>query len=171
MKVVLLQDFPGLGKKGDIKEVHDGYGRNFLLPRGFAKVATTPILNQMSADKKSQEKHEELEKEKTAAIKTRLEKLNLIFKVKMGGKDQPFGSITPTKILNELERKGIRLEKELLPKESIKTLGTHVLKVKLPYNIKADLKIQIEPESSSAASKVSESKKTATAKKSPKNKK
>ncbi len=146
MKVVLFQDVPGLGKKGEVREVHDGYGRNFLLTRGLAEAATTQALNRLAAKKQSQEKHETKEKSEALALKSKLEKINPVFKVKIGEKGQPFGSITPTKIISELEKQGIHLEKESLPAESIKTLGSHNIKIKLPNNEEAKIKITIEAE-------------------------
>lgn len=146
MRVVLLQDVSGLGKIGEVREVHDGYGRNFLLTRGLAETATPQVLKRLAAKKQSQEKHQEKEKNEILALKLRLEKINPVFKVKIGEKGQPFGSITPTKIITELEKQGVHIEKESLPAESIKTLGSHNIKVKLPDNIEAELKITIEPE-------------------------
>jgi len=150
MKVVLLKDVSGLGKKGEVREVRNGYGRNFLLARGLAETATIQVLNKLATQKQSQEKHLEKEKSEALALKSKLEKINPVFKVKIGEKGQPFGSITPTKIIQELEKQGIHIGKESLPAESIKTLGSHSLKIKLTNNVEAELKITIEAESSSA---------------------
>lgn len=161
MKVVLLRDVAGLGKIGEVREVHDGYGRNFLLVRGLAEIATPQVLNRLNNQKRSQEKHQEKEKSEALALKLRLEKINPVFKVKIGEKGQPFGSITPAKIMAELEKQGIHLKKESLPAESIKTLGSHNIKIKLPDNTEAELKITIKAESSSTPADV----KTAVSKK------
>lgn len=146
MRVVLLQDINGLGKKGDVREVADGYGRNFLLRKNLAEAATPQILNRIASEKASGEKHEEKEKTQAAVLKEKLENTDLSFKVKIGEKGRAFGSVTPTKILAELKRKGINLDKELLPRESIKTLGSRKILVKLPYGLEANLKIFIEAE-------------------------
>lgn len=146
MKVVLLQDVAGLGKKGEVREVRDGYGRNFLLVRGLAEIATPQVLNKLAAKKQTQQKHEEKEKNETIALKLRLEKINPVFKIKIGEKGTPFGSITPTKITAELEKQGLYIKKESLLTESIKTLGSHNIKIKLPHSIEAELKIKIEAE-------------------------
>ncbi len=146
MKVVLLQDIANFGKKGDIKDVSDGYARNFLIPKKLAQTATPQTLSRLREDKAHEEKKLEEEKKRALALKETLGALTLTFKIKVGEKGKPFGGVTPLKIIKELEKRGINLLKEQLPPESIKTTGEHVIKVKLPRNTAADLKILIKPE-------------------------
>ncbi len=146
MRVVLLKDVQGLGKKGDIKEVKDGYGRNFLLRNNLAKSLTPQLEKQSAIEKERRDKDVAELKEKSFAFKEKLEKTKLVFKTKIGEAGQAFGSVTPAKIMNELEKRGIRLEKDQILTEPIKTLGEHKIKIKLPHRVEAVLLIVIESE-------------------------
>lgn len=146
MKVVLLKDVASLGKKGDVKDVKDGYGRNFLLRNNLAKMVTPQIDNQLKIDSERLVKNAAGLKEKSAALKEKLGKTKIIFKTKIGKAGRVFGSITPAKILAELKNKGINLEKDQILTEPIKTLGEHKVKIKLPHGVEAELLIAIESE-------------------------
>ncbi|MBI2635646.1 MAG: 50S ribosomal protein L9 [Parcubacteria group bacterium] len=146
MKIVLLQDVDGLGKKGDIKNVSDGYGRNFLLRKGLAEILTPEIENRIKLGKEKQEKDAVKLKSQTAILKENIEKLKLVIKTKIGKTGQAFGSITPVKIAAELEKQGIGLQKEQILSSPVKTLGEHKIKIKLPQGIEAELTILIESE-------------------------
>jgi large subunit ribosomal protein L9 len=149
MRVILLKDVPGLGKKGDIKDVKDGYGRNFLIRDKLAEILTPQITNRLQMEKSQDEKAAGALKEKTLAVKEKIEKLNLAIKTKIGEAGQVFGSVTPVKIIAELEKHDIRIEKEQILSEPIKTLGEHEIKIKLPQGIGAVLVIKIEAETKS----------------------
>ncbi|MDO8676579.1 MAG: 50S ribosomal protein L9 [Candidatus Azambacteria bacterium] len=146
MKIVLLQDIDGLGKKGDIKNVSDGYGRNFLIRKNLVEILTPEIENRIKLREEKQEKDAVKLKSQTAIIKENIEKLKLVIKTKIGKTGQVFGSITPVKIAAELEKQGIRLQKEQILSSPIKTLGEHKIKIKLPQEIGAELTILIESE-------------------------
>ena len=148
MRIVLFQDIPNLGKKGDIKDVSDGYGRNFLIRRKLAEIATPQIEKRLMVQKVKLEKDAAELKQKSLLFKEKLEKTKLVFKTRMGKSGKAFGSITPFKILAELEKKGINLEKEQILTEPIKTLGKNKVKIKLPQGIEAEIDIVIEPEDS-----------------------
>ena len=145
MKIVLLKDVKDLGEKGNIKDVKDGYGRNFLIRKNLAKILTPEIENQIKLGKEKQEKDVFKLKSQTAILKENIEKLKLVIKTKIGKTGQVFGSITPVKIANELEKQGIKLQKEQVLSSPIKTLGEHKVKIKLPQGIGAELTILIEP--------------------------
>lgn len=145
MKVVLLKDVPGLGKKGDTKEVSDGYGRNFLIGKKLAEFVTPQVEKKLETQKATEEKSAEILKAKTLALKEKIENLKLILKTKMGESGQVFGSVTPAKILTELEKRGIKLEKNQVLSKPIKTLGENIVKIKLPQGMEAELKVVIEP--------------------------
>lgn len=144
MKVALLKDVPNLGKIGDIKEVKDGYGRNFLIRRNLAEILTPKIEKRLALQKEIKEKTKIAVTEKTSALKKTIEELKLVFKTKIGKTGKIFGSVTPIKILGELKKQGVNLEKEQVLSEPIKTLGDHNIKIKLPQGIEANLKITIE---------------------------
>jgi large subunit ribosomal protein L9 len=149
MRVILLKDVPGLGKRDDIKDVKDGYGRNFLIRDKLAEILTPQITNRLQMEKSQDEKAAGALKEKTLAVKEKIEKLNLAIKTKIGEAGQVFGSVTPVKIIAELEKHDIRIEKEQILSEPIKTLGEHEIKIKLPQGIGAVLVIKIEAETKS----------------------
>lgn len=146
MKVVLLKDVPNLGKKGNIKDVKDGYGRNFLIRNKLAEILTPAIENRSKTEKAQNEKALAAQKEKLLILKEKIEKLNLIVKTKAGEIGQVFGSVTPFEIVSELQKKGIKIKKENVLSAPIKTLGEHKIKIKLPQETEAELKIAIEPE-------------------------
>lgn len=147
MRVILLKDINGLGKKNDIKDVKDGYGRNFLLRHGLAKILTPQLEMQSEALKERAECAATELKQKMLKLKEKLENVELVFKTKMGESGKTFGSITPAKIVAELEKRGfIKLGKEQILAEPIKTLGKHKIKIKLPQNVEAEINAIIESE-------------------------
>ena len=145
MRVALLKDVPDLGKKGDIKDVSDGYGRNFLIRNRLVEILTPQVAKRLEQEREKEEKTAAALKNQTLVLKEKIEKLKLVLKTKIGESGQVFGSITPTKILAELEKNGIKLEKDQLLSKPIKTLGESKIKIKLPQEIEAELKIIIEP--------------------------
>lgn len=145
MRVVLLKDVPDLGKKGDIKDVSDGYGRNFLMRNKLVEILTPQVARRLEIEREKEEKAAMALKNQTLALKEKIEKLKLVLKTKIGESGQIFGSITPTKILAELEKNSIKLERDQVLSKPIKTLGENKIKIKLPQGIEAELKIIIEP--------------------------
>ncbi len=145
MRVVLLKDVPDLGKKGDTKDVSDGYGRNFLIRNKLVEILTPQVARRLEIEREKEEKTAVALKNQTLVLKEKIEKLKLVLKTKIGKSGQVFGSITPTKILAELEKNGIKLEKNQVLSKPIKTLGENKIKIKLPQEIEAELKITIEP--------------------------
>ena len=146
MRVILLQDIEGLGKKGNVKDVSDGYGRNFLIKKKFAEIITPEIENRIKLGKEKLEKDTAKSTSQTAILKEHIEKLKLIIKTKIGKTGQAFGSVTPLKIATELEKRGIKIQKEQISSAPIKTLGEHTIKIKLPQGIEMELTILIESE-------------------------
>jgi len=144
MRIILLKDVPDLGKKGDIKDVSDGYGRNFLIRNKLAEILTPQVARKLEIEREKEERTTATLKSQTLALKEKIEKLKLVLKTKIGKSGQIFGSVTPTKILAELEKNGIKLEKDQLLSKSIKTLGESKIKIKLPQGIDAELQIIIE---------------------------
>ena len=146
MKVILLQDVKGKGKKGQMLEVSDGYARNFMLPRKLAVEATADAVNTMRmTDKANQEKRQK-EREEAFAISNKLKTLTVVIKAKGGGAGRLFGSVTTQEIADALQKNhGITLDKrKIVMNETIKTVGNYTVKCKLGYEITADLKIKIE---------------------------
>jgi len=144
MKVVLLKDIQDLGKMGDIKNVSDGYGRNFLLRKKLADILNPSTEKRLKSEREKQKKIAAELKESSELLKKKIENLNLVFEVKVGESGRAYGSITPLKILNELKKQGITLRKEQIPTKPIKTLGKSKITIKLHPDVEASLNMMIK---------------------------
>ena len=146
MKVILLQDVKGKGKKGQMIEVSDGYARNFMLPRKIAIEATADAVNTMRMNDKATQ--ERIAREKAEAMDTakKLRELTVVVKAKGGGAGRLFGSITNQEIADSLkDQTGIALDKRKITiAEPIKNVGTYTVTCKLGYEITAPLTVKIE---------------------------
>lgn len=147
MKVILQQDISHLGKKHDIREIRNGYARNFLISRGLAKPATASALKALAVQKELTERERSGEYQKYKAMAEKLRSLVLYFKVKIGEKGRSFGSVTAVKIRDTLEKQGIEVEKDwILLEEPIKTMGEQLVKIKFPKEVKGEVKVMVEAE-------------------------
>lgn len=148
MKVLLIKDVKTLGKAGEVKEVKDGYGKNFLIAKGFAKPATAEVLAQHA--KEEQEAKENLAKEvqELNELAKKLDKLKIIIKKKTGQNGHLFGSITKEEIASSLlSQHSIEIDKKhITDKLNIKEIGSYNLDLKLGHAIHASLHIEIVAE-------------------------
>ena len=145
MKVILLQDVKGKGKKGQMIEVSDGYARNFMLPKKLAIEATPDAINTMKMNDKATQ--ERIAREKAEALETskKLRAMTLVVKAKGGGAGRLFGAVTNAEIAAALEKQGIKLDKrKIVLNETIKNVGTYTATCKLGYEINAPLTVKIE---------------------------
>ena len=146
MKVILLQDVKGKGKKGQMLEISDGYARNFLLPRKLAVEATADAINTKKMNDKAAA--EKAAKERAEAVETskKLRELTLTVTAKGGGSGRLFGSVTNQEIADALKAKaGITLDKrKIVISDPIKNVGTYTVQCKLGYEITAPLTVKIE---------------------------
>ena len=146
MKVILLQDVKGKGKKGQMLEVSDGYARNFMLPRKMAIEATADAVNTMRMNDKATQ--ERIAREKAEAMDTarKLRELTVVVKAKGGGAGRLFGSVTNQEIAESLKgQTGISLDKrKIVLSDPIKSVGTYTVTCKLGYEISAPLTVKIE---------------------------
>ena len=145
MKVILLTDVKGKGKKGQMIEVSDGYARNFMLPKKLAIEATPDAINTMKMNDKATQ--ERIAREKAAAleISKKLRAMTLIVKAKGGGAGRLFGAVTNAEIAAALEKQGVKLDKrKIVLNETIKNVGTYTATCKLGYEITAPLSVKIE---------------------------
>lgn len=145
MKVLLIKDVKGLGKTGEVKEVKDGYGKNFLIGKGFAKLATPEVLNRYKAE---QRKLAEKEAEEIATANELSEKLNstkLTIKHKMGANGHLIGSVTNKEISEALKAEfSIELDKKNITlKSKIKSAGIFEADCKLGHGIHGTLKVDV----------------------------
>ena len=146
MKVILLQDVKGKGKKGQMLEVSDGYARNFMLPRKLAMEATPDAINTMRMNDKATQ--ERIAREKAAALEVskQLREMTLVVTAKGGGNGRLFGAVTNQEIAAALKAKsGIELDKrKIVLADNIKNVGTDTVTCKLGYEINAPLTVKIE---------------------------
>ena len=146
MKVILLTDVKGKGKKGQMIEVSDGYARNYMLPRKIAIEATADAVNTMRMNDKATQ--ERIAREKAEALETskKLKELTLVVKARGGGAGRLFGAVTNQEIADALKANtGITIDKrKIVVDEPIKNVGTYTVKCKLGYEIVGQLTVKIE---------------------------
>ncbi|CEG21201.1 50S ribosomal protein L9 [Planococcus massiliensis] len=148
MKVIFLKDVKGKGKKGEIKNVADGYAHNFLLKNNLAKEADQAAISQLAGQKKKEEKEAEKELQEAKELKAKLENLTVELKAKSGEGGRLFGSITTKQVATELEKKhGIKVDKRKMElDDAIRALGYTNVPVKLHHDVTATLKVHVTEE-------------------------
>jgi large subunit ribosomal protein L9 len=148
VKVILLREIKNLGKEGDIKDVSDGYARNYLIPKGLAAEATANRLKENQEKKLRVQKQKEREKNEAQYFKEQLDGKALTIKVKTGGGNKLFGSVTSREISAIIsEQLGISLDKKKIDlAEPIKHLGEYAVKIRLYPSIQAVIKIIVTAE-------------------------
>ncbi len=146
MKVILLQDVKGKGKKGQMLEVSDGYARNYMLPRKIAVEATADAVNTMRMNDKAAAEKAAKERAEALEISRKLREMTLVVTAKGGGAGRLFGSVTNQEIADALKAKtGIALDKrKIVISDAIKNVGTYTVQCKLGYEISAPLTVKIE---------------------------
>ena len=146
MKVILLQDVKGKGKKGQMIEVSDGYARNFMLPKKLAIEATPDAINTMRMNDKATQERIAREKAEALEVSNKLRAMTLTVKAKGGGAGRLFGSVTNQEIADALAKTaGIKLDKrKIVISDPIKAVGTYTVTCKLGYEINAPLTVKIE---------------------------
>ncbi len=148
MKVILLQDVRGKGKKGQMLEVSDGYARNYMLPRKIAMEATPDAINTMRMNDKAIQERQAREREEAMELSKRMKAMTLTVYAKGGGAGRLFGSVTSQEIADALQSQGITLDKrKIVMDEPIKNVGTYTVRCKLGYEITAQLTVQIQERS------------------------
>lgn len=148
MKVLLIKDVKSLGKKGEVKEVKDGYGKNFLIGKGFARSATPEILEQHKQDELIVAQNLEKEVNLLKDIAAKLDKAEIIITKKLGSNGHLFGSVTKEEIaVALLEQHNIEIDKKHInEKSAIKTVGEHDLDFKLGHGLHATLHVDVQGE-------------------------
>jgi len=149
MKVILLQDIENLGKKYEVKEVKDGYARNFLIPKGLVKPATKQALKWLEIQKEILAKKAEEELKKIQETVSKIDGLEIIIPVKVGEKGELFEKITAQKIAEKIKEMGFEVKKnQIILENPIEALGEFPIKIKFEHNLEAEVKLIISEEES-----------------------
>lgn len=144
MKVIFVKDLKKTAKKGDVKEVKDGYAENYLIKNGYAVPYNEKNVQSIKKENAKKQEEDMKLREEATKVKTALEKLTLVFKVKTGDHDRVFGSISPKQIKEELLKKGYKVDKrEMNLTTSLQSLGFHKVEINLYKDIKAEVKVQL----------------------------
>ncbi len=145
MEVILQKDVKGLGKKGEVVTVADGYGRNFLLPRGLAVLATAGNIKQADLEKEAQKQKRERELKEAQEVAARIQGQKLQIATKVGESGKLFGSITSQEIADRLKRQyKVEIDKRKIElEEPIKSVGKHPIKIKLHPKVQVEIIVQV----------------------------
>ena len=147
MQIILQEDVPNLGKKGELKDVAPGYARNHLLPRGLAVKATPEKLREWKQRQEKEEMINRQQEEQAQAIAEKLNGMALVFEMQAGEGGRLFGSVTPADVASKLAENSFQVDKKNIDiAEPIKSIGEHSSVVKLHPGIKAEIVIRVEKE-------------------------
>jgi len=144
MKVILLQDIKGTGKKGDIVEVSDGYARNFLFRTKQAKPVTSQNLNENKQAKAAQAYHKQVERDEYSLEAKKLDGLNVEIAVKVGENGKLFGAVTSKEVAEKLAEMGIKVEKKMITLPVIKLVGAYSAKARFAEKIEAKFTVVVK---------------------------
>ena len=143
MKVILKADVKGSGKKGDIVEVSDGYGKNFLLKKGLAELATASGINEVNQKKAADAFHKAEEIKAMKALAASLNGVTVDVGIKVGENGKVFGSITSANVSSALSEKGFKIEKKCIKMDSFKTTGVFDVEIRLMENVTTKIKVNV----------------------------
>ena len=146
MKILLIKDVKGLGKAGEIKNAKDGYARNYLIPKGFAKLATDEVIKQWQEEQKKKEEELKTELDKLNKLKEKIQNTKIIIKHKLGANGHLYGAITNKEVAEHLKEKGIEIDKKSIEMKQIKAVGEYSVDIKLGHGIYAKLDLVVEGE-------------------------
>ena len=146
MKVILLKDVKGTGKKGEVKEVSDGYARNFLLPKKMAKVADNQAVKELKEQNKSAEIKAQKEYEAAVELGKKMEELNVVIYAKAGDGGRLFGSITSKDIAEQIKKQhNIEVDKRKITlDEPIRVLGSRFVDIKIHQKVTTRLRVDVK---------------------------
>lgn len=148
MKVILQQDVKGIGKKGELKDVSDGYARNYLLPRKLAVEATPANLKAHAAQQKSKEKKRAEELEEAKQLAKKLAEENIIISAKAGEGGKLFGAVTNKQIAEALAKKKYKIDRRKINlEEPIRSLGVTQVQLKIHPEVTVTIQVQVVEES------------------------
>ena len=143
MKIILKADVKGTGKKGDVVEVADGYGRNFLIKKGLAELATASSIHEAAQKKAAAEFHRAEEVKAIKALAASLDGKSVSVKIKVGENGKVFGSVTSAHVAASLSEMGYDVDKKKIKMEPVKTVGSCVAEIRLMENVSAKITVVI----------------------------
>src|SRR3989338_10159698 len=146
MKVILLQNVRDLGEKGEVKEVALGYARNFLIPQGVVREATTDAVQEIEAQKARVAKQAEFDLQKTESLAQKLDGQIVEVTAKASEEGTLYAAISAVKVVSALKSKGFEVRKEQLALGHIKEVGEHELVVNLDHGLEARISLVVNPE-------------------------
>jgi len=147
MKVLLLKDVYNLGRAGDVKKVADGYGRNFLLPKGMASLATPGMLKQIDRIRTTAAKVRELANAEKAGLAEQLTNAEIKFVTKAGESGKLFGSITQQMIVDAIKEKlNVEIDRHQVESQPLREVGEHKVRVRLTFDLIPQVKVLVEAE-------------------------
>ena len=144
MKVILTADVRGCGKKGEIKEVANGYGQNYLLKNGLARLADASAMSHKQQVESANAFHKARELEEAKALAKKLSGLQMSFKLKTGENGKTFGSVTSKEISEKLAELGYSIDKKKIDSDQIKTAGRYPVSLKLHPEVSAQIFVMVE---------------------------
>jgi large subunit ribosomal protein L9 len=147
VRVILKAEIRGLGRTGDIKDVADGYARNYLLPKGLAIEATGGELRQLAQERQSEKTKKDRAHQDAEELAKRLDEVTLVFKLKAGEQGKTFGSVTAKEVADALTKEAkAEIEKtKIVLHEPLRSLGIHKVEVRLLSDVHASVTVAIEP--------------------------
>lgn len=144
MKVIFMADVKGIGKKGEVKEVAEGYARNFLFPKGFAVEANKGNVSKLEQQKDNEQKKQQKELQEAKALASKLDATTVVIKAKAGEGGRLYGAVTSKQIADELKKQQITIDKRKIGlDDAIRTLGTTKIEVKIYPKVVGTLTVQV----------------------------
>jgi len=143
MQIYLLKDVPGKGKRGEIINVNDGYGKNYLVKNGLGRVADNAVLSQVSSQKQSQDYHKGQEIAGIKAIIANLANIMVTVACKVGANGKMFGGVTGAEIAGLVKQQGFDIDKKDLVFDAIKDLGEYTIKCKFAHGLTGQFKLKV----------------------------
>lgn len=143
MQVIFLKDLKGQGKKGEIKEVADGYAINFLIKKGYAVKKTETSLNKLNIEKENNRLLDEKNTQKAKEVAQKLGNVTITFTAKAGKEDKMFGSISSKQIKEELDKLGYHFDKKQIVNETINTFGFHNVDINIYKNVIGKIRVEV----------------------------
>ena len=147
MRVILKAEVRGLGRTGEIKDVADGYARNYLLPKGLAIEATGGELKHLAQERQAEKTKKDRAHQDAEELAKRLGEVTLVFKLKAGEQGKTFGSVTAKEVADALKKEAkAQIDKtKIVLREPLRSLGIHKVEVRLLPDVRADVTVAIEP--------------------------